>query len=95
MSAQIGIIERFLKNVFGTNNDLFITVKPKDLLFDGLKLCKNPTGVAQIICNIIKKRNIKAFRQSSDGAYLFSFFNHVSIFIRHAMFTQNSNDLVI
>lgn len=81
MSAQIGLIERFLKNIFGKYSTLFITVKPRDLLFDGLPLCKNPEGITKIVCNVIKKRNNKAIREIDDGSFLFSFFNHVSYVI--------------
>lgn len=77
MSAQIGLINRFLHSVFGKYDDLFITVKPRNLLFDGLPLCQNPDGMSKIICKVIKSRNNKAIRELPDGSFLFSFFNHV------------------
>lgn len=77
MSAQIGLINRFLHNVFGKYDDLFITVKPRDLLFNGLPLCRNPEGLSTIICKVIKSRNNKSIREQPDGSFLFSFFHHV------------------
>lgn len=78
MPAQIGLISRFLGDVFGKNDNMFITVKVRDVLFDGLPICRNPSGLAKVVCNVIRSRNIKAIRETPDGSFLFSLFHHVS-----------------
>lgn len=78
MPAQIGLISRFLGDVLGKNDKMFVSVKVRDVLFDGLPVCKNASGLAKIVCNVIKHKNIKAMRELPDGSFLFSLFNHVS-----------------
>lgn len=63
---------------------LFHTVKVKDILFDGYKMCPdypkwgilNP--IAKIVCNMIEKLAPMTVVRQVDGSYKFSFFNHVS-----------------
>lgn len=79
MPAQIGLIGRFLGDVFGKNDKMFMTVNVREFLFDGLPVCKAPSGLASVVCNVIKGKSIKAMRDSPDGSLLFSLFHHVSV----------------
>lgn len=65
---------------------LFHTVKIKDILFDGYKMCPDypnwgiisGNAIAKIVCNMIQKLAPMTVVRQGDGSYKFSFFNHVS-----------------
>lgn len=78
---QLGILNGQLKDVFGEKfASMFMTVKPIDLLFNGIPLCVNPSGIASFICSVIKNQKPQAIKEMDDGSMRFSMFGHVSIF---------------
>lgn len=79
MPAQLGLLNGQLKEIFGEKyNSLFMTIKPKDLLFNGIPICAEPKGLAKMICSVIKNQKPQSMREMDDGSLMFSFFSHVS-----------------
>ncbi|XP_055324872.1 sensory neuron membrane protein 2 [Sitodiplosis mosellana] len=77
MPAQLGILNGQLEDVFGEKYDsMFMTVKVSDLLFDGVPLCVNPSGIASFICSVIKNQKPRAIKEIDDGSMRFSLFGH-------------------
>lgn len=73
-----------LKNIFGPNSSssMFTKTTPKDLLFDGIEFCRDPLGVAQIVCMSIEDRKLQTITRTEDGrAMKFSLFGHVCFFM--------------
>lgn len=84
LPPQLAIINANIKNVFGEKyTSMFMRTNPSELLFTGIKLCSgNMTGLAKIICSIIKRQRPKAISLESDGSMKFSMFGFVSNFLR-------------
>lgn len=82
LPPQLAIINANLKNVFGEKyTSMFMRTKPSELLFSGITICGGKkTGIAKIICSIIKKQRPKAISLESDGSMKFSMFGFVSKF---------------
>lgn len=57
---------------------MFVSTTVKNYLFDGVRFCVNPQGLAKAICNQIKESGSKTLRELKDGSLAFSFFHHVS-----------------
>lgn len=77
---QLGLLNSQLKSIFGERYaSVFMSVKPSELLFTGIPLCVKPSGIAGIICSVIKRQNAQAIRETSDGSLRFSLFGHVSV----------------
>lgn len=80
MPAQLGILNGQLKDIFGEKyTSVFMTTKPSQLLFNGIPLCVNPSGIASIICSVIKSQKTQAIHVADDGSLKFSLFGHVSV----------------
>lgn len=77
--AQLGMLNDYLSDVFGKNDALFMRTKPRELLFEGLPMCVQASGITKIICSVIKSRGIKAIREMGDDSLRFSLFNHVRL----------------
>lgn len=78
MPPQLAFIGANLNEVFGQNySSMFINVKPAEVLFAGIPLCVNPSGVSKLICSVIKSRKIQTMHEMADGSLRFSFFAHV------------------
>lgn len=70
-----------LKNIFGPEaaTSMFMKTTPRELLFDGIEFCRDPTAVAQIVCLSIEDRKLQTITKTQDGRALrFSLFGHVS-----------------
>jgi hypothetical protein len=70
-----------LHNIFGpeASKSMFIKTTPRNLLFDGIEFCRDPSGVAQIVCMSIEDRKLDTITKTDDGrAMKFSLFGHVS-----------------
>lgn len=79
MPPQLAIIERYLSEVFGEKySSLFMTVKLEDVLFKGIPLCINASGIPSVICSVIKAQGIQTIHEMNDGSLRFSLFGHVS-----------------
>lgn len=79
------MIEGALPFVFGQNDGLFIKIKVKDYLFDGLRICENGGAsggfVAAMVCKqmlaqISRSRNM---RLESNNTILFAALHYVRI----------------
>lgn len=78
MPPQLALLNGQFAEVFGEKyKSLFMATKPSELLFDGIPLCINTTGIARIICSVIKSQQAQSIRQMDDGSMRFSFFAHV------------------
>nr|QEO32906.1 sensory neuron membrane protein 2 [Delia antiqua] len=65
-----------LKAIFNDPKTMFVSATVKEYLFDGVRFCINPQGLAKAICNQIKEGGSKTIRELKDGSLAFSFFNH-------------------
>ncbi|XP_034136791.1 sensory neuron membrane protein 2 isoform X4 [Drosophila guanche] len=65
-----------LKAVFNDPRSMFVHTSAREYLFDGVRFCINPQGIAKAICNQIKESGSKTIREQSDGSLAFSFFGH-------------------
>lgn len=76
-----------MKAIFNDPKTMFVRTTVREYLFDGVRFCINPQGLAKAICNQIKDGGSKTIRELKDGSLAFSFFNHVSgvvdILLRH------------
>lgn len=81
MPAQLAIVDYQLPNVFGKKySETFLTISPRQFLFDGIRICIDPEGIARIVCSVIKARGVKAMQELEDGSVRFALFRHVSKF---------------
>lgn len=71
---------------------MFVHTTVKEYLFDGVRFCINPQGLAKAICNQIKEGGSKTIRELKDGSLAFSFFNHVS---KKTPFLEKRNKIII
>lgn len=79
ISPQLGIWNGQLSDVFGEQySSLFMRVTPNQLLFDGIPLCVDASGITKIICSVIKRVKPKAIKPLEDDSLRFSLFGHVS-----------------
>ena len=77
--SLMSIVNGQINNIFGPNtNSMFITTTPREYLFDGVEFCKNPIGVAGIVCRQVEDRNSTTIRRGENGSLKFAFFSHVS-----------------
>ncbi|XP_073836371.1 sensory neuron membrane protein 2 isoform X2 [Musca autumnalis] len=65
-----------IKAIFNDPKSMFVHTTVKEYLFDGVRFCINPQGLAKAICNQIKDGGSKTIRELKDGSLAFSFFNH-------------------
>ena len=75
------MIANELKAIFGPEaaNSLFMRTTVGKLLFQGIEFCRDPTGIAQIVCMSIEDRKLQTITKTEDGrAMRFSLFSHVS-----------------
>lgn len=78
MPAQLGLLNYQLVNIFGEKySSAFMQIKPIELFWNGIPLCVNTTGMAKIVCSIIKNQKTQTMKEMSDGSLRFSFFGHV------------------
>jgi len=64
-----------LKAVFNDPRSMFVSTSVREYLFDGVRFCINPQGIAKAICNQINGTDASAyppFRQRGDSMYIFS-----------------------
>ena len=89
----MGLIAPELNNIFGpdSSKSMFLKTTPQNLLFDGIEFCRDPVGVAQIVCMSIEDRKLQTIVKTDDGrAMKFSLFSHVktSIDTLDSLFTN-------
>ncbi|XP_055380715.1 sensory neuron membrane protein 2 [Condylostylus longicornis] len=65
-----------IKDIFNNPKSMFLTTSVNEYLFEGVKFCINPTGLARAICNQIKEYGSKTIRTMEDGSLSFSYFHH-------------------
>lgn len=94
MPAQLAIVDSQLDNVFGEKyKDLFVTVSPREFLFDGMRFCVDPVGIARIVCSVVKAKNVKAIRELEDGSVKFALLYQVINNTMHIGHRDKSRDL--
>lgn len=65
-----------LNGVFNSPTSMFVSTTVREYLFEGVRFCINPTGLARAICKQIRDKGTKTIRALDDGSLAFSFFNH-------------------
>lgn len=71
-----------LSRVFGNHSAPFTKYRVRDLLFDGIAFCANPTlPISLLFCREIRARSVRSsnLEVMDDGSIVFSLFGHVSI----------------
>lgn len=79
ITSQLGIINANLNKIFGTKKSIFIATTPRAYLFEGIRFCIDTTGMAKLICDVIKEESSKGLVALADGSIQFSFFDHVGM----------------
>lgn len=79
ISPQLGILNGQLSDVFGEKySSIFMRVRPNQLLFNGIPLCVDTSGITKIICSVIKRQRPITMKLMKDDSFRFAFFEHVS-----------------
>lgn len=74
-----------LNMIFDSPTSMFLYTSVNKFLFEGVKFCNKPSGLAKAICKQIKSEGSKTIRSLQDGSLAFSLFNHV-IFMKTKYF---------
>jgi len=79
MPLLLPIINTQIDAIFGPTSSLFITTTPKQFFFGGVEFCKNPDGIAQLVCSSVDDRNSPTIWKNDDGTALqFAMFHHLN-----------------
>lgn len=78
MAAQLGILNAQIGNIFGRAKSVFFQTTTREFLFDGVPLCVNVHGLAEIICKMLKSRELNTLKAMPDGSVNFALFAYVS-----------------
>lgn len=75
------LFNQMLDGVFGDYNSPIATFKVRDLLFDGIPLCKDAGATAMIACSIIKQigESSMNIEELEDGSLTFAVLEYVSV----------------
>lgn len=77
--AMLPLALKGVNTIFHNPESIFLTVKVKDILFDGIHIDCNITDfIGQMVCSQLKDQ-VKMFKKTDDDGLLFSFFGYVSI----------------
>lgn len=79
MAASLGLLNRHIDGMFGKLNSLYIATTPRALLFEGIQFCSNTKGLAEIMCQILRDRQLNTMQVMSDGSVQFALFKYVRI----------------
>lgn len=80
----MSMLEGALPAVFGENDGLFVKVKAKDYLFDGLKICENGGESGGFVASMVCKQTLtqisrtKNMRLDKNNTILFAALHYVS-----------------
>ena len=67
--------------MFHKPSSIFVKVKVREILFDGLPIdCTGRDFVTKVICNVLKERD-DVFQRAGPGQYLFSVLGSVRTYI--------------
>lgn len=77
--AVLGSINMNIPAIFGPHTSIFMNIKVKTLLFEGIKFCDKPGVIGDIICDIVRNKNLKTIHPGPNGSLKFAFFLHVII----------------
>ncbi|XP_047040545.1 sensory neuron membrane protein 2 [Helicoverpa zea] len=74
----MSLLQMAMDEVFKEFNTPITTIRVRDLLFDGITMCKNPTGLGIIACSIIRDiaDNAQNIEEKPDGSLVFSILNY-------------------
>lgn len=77
------LVNLAIDGVFGKNNQPFVNITARELLFDGIPLCQNTGLIATIACNIIRNiaQGARNIEQLEDDSLVFSILDYVSILV--------------
>lgn len=78
MAASLGMLNTHIAAVFGRPKSMFVTTTPRAILFDGIPLCENVRGVAQLLCNVLRERKLQTIQVQQDGSMRFALFRYVN-----------------
>lgn len=80
MATSLGLLNRHIDAMFGNVNSLYIATTPRALLFEGIPFCRNTKGLAEIMCQILRDRQLNTMQVMTDGSVQFALFKYVRIF---------------
>lgn len=93
-SSVLGAINMQLADIFGPHKSIFMKTTVKDVLFDGIKFCDNPGVIGNLICEIVRNKNLQSIHPGPNGSMKFAFFYHVNIYVfyyMHYLVNKQSN----
>ncbi|KAH9636490.1 hypothetical protein HF086_002190 [Spodoptera exigua] len=72
------LVNLAIDGVFGENNQPFVNITARQLLFSGITLCKNTGLIATIACNIIRDiaQGARNIEQLEDDSLVFSILDY-------------------
>ncbi|KAF9797925.1 hypothetical protein SFRURICE_016569, partial [Spodoptera frugiperda] len=72
------LVNLAIDGVFGKNNQPFVNITARELLFDGIPLCQNTGLIATIACNIIRNiaQGARNIEQLEDDSLVFSILDY-------------------
>nr|AKT26506.1 sensory neuron membrane protein 3 [Spodoptera litura] len=72
------LVNLAINGVFGKNNQPFVNITARELLFDGITLCKDTSLIATIVCNIIRNiaQGARNIEQLEDDSLVFSILDY-------------------
>ncbi|XP_049886335.1 sensory neuron membrane protein 2 [Pectinophora gossypiella] len=70
----MSVINMGMNGIFGSLNSPIVTVRARDLLFDGIQICNNPGIVAAVACSQIRSlsQDAQNIAELEDGSLIFS-----------------------
>lgn len=75
--ASLGILNRHIGSMFGNPKSLFIRTTPKMMLFEGIRFCIDTRGIADVMCQIVRDRQLNTMQEMPDKSLRFSMFRFV------------------
>ncbi|XP_041986396.1 sensory neuron membrane protein 2-like [Aricia agestis] len=71
-------INQAMTSIFGANDSPIMTVRVRDLLFDGILLCQNPGIVGNVACSQIKTigQDVQNLEELEDGTIQFTLLSY-------------------
>lgn len=83
MSSSLGLLNRHIGAMFGHPKSLFIRTTPRSLLFEGIQFCVNTRGLAEVMCQILRDRQLNTMQVLSDKSVRFAMFKYVGVSVEY------------
>lgn len=77
MTSSLRLLNPHIGAMFGHPKSLFIRTTPRSLLFDGIPFCIKTHGLAEIMCQMLRDRNLNTMQVLADKSVRFAMFRYV------------------